>query len=149
VVEALAVDHAVHQALLGPRAGLGAGEPSRVPVAILILMVYPAVLLHGAGSTANVRAVWAAAPLVDRQPGHGRPPWGREQAWLARGISPWLFKHLGESLLAGIIGPGRGVGWMVGTQVGRQGLGWDRVLAAGGHANPDLVGRVIEKEIHA
>lgn len=48
-------------------------------------------------------------------------PWGREQARLADGVNPWLFKHLGESLLAGVIGTGRGVGWMVGTQVGQQG----------------------------
>lgn len=55
MVEPLAVDHAV----------LGAGEPSRVPVAIFILVVYPAVLLHGTGGTANVRAVRAAMALVD------------------------------------------------------------------------------------
>jgi hypothetical protein len=65
VVEPLAVDHAVRQVLLGPRAGLGAGEPLRVPVAIFILVVYPAVVLHGTGGTANVRAGRAALALVD------------------------------------------------------------------------------------
>jgi hypothetical protein len=34
-------------------------------VAIFILVVYPAVLLHGTGGTANVRAVRAAMALVD------------------------------------------------------------------------------------
>jgi hypothetical protein len=145
VVEPLAVDHAVYQALLGPRAGLGAGEPSRALVAIFILIVHQTVLLHGLGSTANVRAVRAATALVDWQAGHGRPPWGWELAWLAGRVSPRPLKHLGKSLLAGVVGAGRGVAWMVGTQVGKQGLGWDRVLAAGGRADPETVGRVVEE----
>jgi alkylated DNA nucleotide flippase Atl1 len=49
----------------------------------------------------------------------------------------------------GVIGAGRGVGWVVGSQVGKQGLRWDRVLAAGGRVDLEMVGWVIEEEIHA
>jgi hypothetical protein len=39
-------------------------------------------------------------------------------------------------------------GWWARRWVSR-GLGWDSVLAAGGRADPDMVGGVVEEEIDA
>jgi hypothetical protein len=92
--------------------------------------------------------VRAPIALVDRQARHGRVARGGLADRLPRWISPWLLEHHLQGSFAEGMGCRGWVGAMAGAEVGKEGGRGYRVLAAGRRADPDMVGRVVEEEIH-